>query len=138
VASDRLLIIDEDLPPRAAHYVKQRGRTATSVADLALRRSTDPELLTELSKRQGLGEWVLVTGNDGMPAEHPALFTRLHPTVATIDPRRPSGVTELAWRLDVLHRWAHVIQEQTRGSVRRYSLRASRPWTPRKRHERLA
>jgi hypothetical protein len=137
VRRDRLLIIDEDLAPRLARYLKVRGRHARSVADLGLRRSKDPELLRELASRRGLGEWVLVTGNDKMPAEHPDLFRDLRPTVATIDPRRPEHLTELIWRTDVVHRWAHRMQAQEAGTVRRYSLHRSVPWTPRRRHARL-
>lgn len=121
-----------------ARYLKARGRTATGVAELGLRGSTDPALLRELSKRPGLGEWVLVTGNDGMPNEHPLTFARLRPTVATVEPEKPCDVTELAWRMDVVHRWAHAMQGQDRGSVRRYSLAGSRLWTPRRRRGRLA
>jgi hypothetical protein len=137
VPRDRLLVIDEDLAPRLAATLKQRDRNARSVADLGLRRSTDPELLRELAGRRGLGDWILVTGNDGMPAEHPELFDRLGPTVATIDPRRPQEVSELQWRADVVHRWAHAIQEQENGTVRRYSLARSVIWTPRRRHARF-
>jgi predicted nuclease of predicted toxin-antitoxin system len=73
VPRDRVLIIDEDLSPRLARYLRERGRHARSVADLGLRNSKDPELLRELANRRTLGEWVLVTGNDAMPAEHAAL-----------------------------------------------------------------
>jgi hypothetical protein len=134
VSRGRLLVIDEDLAPRLASYLNKRGRQARSVADLGLRRSTDPELLRDLSTRAGLGEWVLVTGNDGMPAEHPRLIGELNPTIATIDPRRPDGVKELEWRTDVVHRWAHAMQEQEPGTVRRYSLGRSSTWSPRARH----
>ena len=138
MSRDRLLVVDEDVAPRLARYLNLRGRRARSVADLGLRESTDPELLRDLAKRPGLGEWVLVTGNDGMPAEHPTLMARLKPTVATIDPRRPEGVSELAWRMDVVHRWAHAMQDQEAGTIRRYSLGRSSLWTPRRRHTRLS
>lgn len=136
---ERLLIVDADLPRRLATYLECRGRKARSTASLGLGEGTiDPDLLTRLASRVDLGEWVLVTGDDSMPAEHSDLFDRLRPTVATIDPRRPEGLLEIYWRFDVVHRWAHRMQEQPPGMVRRYSLRGSAVWTVRKRHRRLA
>jgi hypothetical protein len=137
VSRDRLLVIDEDLPTRLAKYVRERGREARSVADLSLRGSLDPALLKELDIRSELGDWVLVTGNDGMPAEHREAFERYRPTVATIDPNRPEGVKELHWRVDVVLRWTHAMQKQEPATVRRYSLGRSSPWTPRRRHRRF-
>jgi hypothetical protein len=102
-----------------------------------MRELTDPLLIRALSSRSGLGDWVLVTGNDGMPAEHPRVFERFNPTVATIDPRQPETVTEVEWRTDVAQRWAHAMQAQDRGTVRRYSIGGSRIWTPRPIHRRF-
>jgi hypothetical protein len=131
---DRVLVIDEDLLPRVATYLRARGRAARSVAQLGLRDRKDPELLEELSKRDDLGDWVLVTGNDRMPEEHPEVFERLQPTVATIDPRRTESVSELHWRMDVVQRWAHRMQDLEPGAVYRYTLgRGGVPWTARPR-----
>ena len=132
----RVLVIDEDLPPRLATSVRECGREAQTIAYLGLRGLTDPELLEALAT-VGLADWMLVTGNDGMPAEHADVIDRLRPTIATIDPRRPADLSEIHWRSDVVQRWAHAMQEQEIGTARRYSLYRSVPWTPRMRHRRF-
>ena len=135
---NRTMVIDEDLLPRLATDLRRRGRDAQSVAQLDLRHATDPELLEALAGRDDLGDWILVTGNDRMPEEHPETFRRLAPTVATIDPRQSEPLKELHWRFDVVQRWAHRIQEQEPGTVCRYTLgRGGIAWTPRRRPARL-
>lgn len=135
---DRVLLIDEDLPRRLATELCCRGRFSTTIAALNFGGSKDPKLLADLEQLGLVLAWVLVTGDDAMPWEHGRVIRATGATVATISPRRPEGVTEAAWRRDVAHRWAHAIQQQEPGTVRRYSLTGSRPWVPRRRHLSLA
>ena len=64
---------------------------------------------------------VLVSGDDAMPDDHPEVLAELNVTLATVDPRRPKGIEEAAWRRDIVHRWAHAMQIQEPGTIRRYS-----------------
>lgn len=133
----RLLVIDADLGKRL--YLPQRGRRARSAAEMDLSRGvTDPELLRALGEQLDDADWVLVTGDDKMPAEHGPVIVELEATIATISTEVPEGLTEFQWRVDVIHRWAHAMQAQPRGTVRRYSLNGSTVWRPRRRHLRLA
>lgn len=131
---NRVLIIDEDLPRRLAAELNKRGRSASTVASLGFAGAKDPALLADLTQLGPVLEWVLVTGDDAMPWEHMDAITETNATVATIDPRRPKGITQDAWRRDVVHRWGHKMQLQKAGSVRRYSLATNLIWRPRKRH----
>lgn len=136
MARNRLLVVDANLPKSLAGSIRKRGRDAVSVADLGLSKDVkDPELLRGLAALyDGEREWTLVTGDDAMPAEHGPVIIETHATVATIFPEYPEDVTEHAWNVDVVHRWAHAMQEQNTGTVRRYNLAASVPWRPRRRH----
>jgi hypothetical protein len=133
---DRLLVVDADLPNKLAGSLAKRGRRAISAKELGLADNVkDPELLEGLAKRYGRdGDWVLVTGDDAMPAEHGQLLIQLRATVATITPARPEDVREHEWSIDVTQRWAHSMQKQAAGTVRRYTFDGSKPWTPRRRH----
>lgn len=114
-----------------------RHRDAVSAAELGLAEVTDPELLRRLASRHaGARDWVLVTGDDAMPAEHGQIIHDTRATIATIHPDYPAGLTEHAWRTDVVHRWAHKMQDQEPGTVRRYSIDRSEVWRPRRRHRR--
>jgi len=73
-----------------------------------------------------------------MPAEHGAVLIETLATIATIHPEHPEGLTQDAWRRDVVHRWAHAFQTQTEANVRRYKSAGSQLWTPRRRHLRAA
>lgn len=78
--------------------------------------------------------WVLVTGDDSMPAVHADVINEVHATLATIDRRRPPGYEDDdAWGREVTHRWAHLMARQTPGTVRRYGATGSRLWVPRRR-----
>jgi hypothetical protein len=136
VGRDRVLVIDANLPTSLAGSVKKRGREAVSAAELGLAHNVkDPELLQALADQYAdKAEWILVTGDDMMPAEHGQVIIETRATVATIFPEYPDGVTEHAWNVDVVQRWAHAMQEQQVGSVRRYSMGSSKPWRPRRRH----
>ena len=134
MARSRVLIIDEDLPRRLAAELDKRGRSASTVAALGFSGAKDPKLLADLRQLGPILEWVLVSGDDAMAWEHGEVIEATGATIAVIDPRRPQGVTQDGWRRDVVHRWAHAMQMQKAGTVRRYSLAANRLWAPRKRH----
>jgi hypothetical protein len=71
----------------------------------------------------------IVTGDDHMPQEHGHLLARWDLTVAVIDPQRFGLYTQEQWKHEVIHRWAHKMQEQERGTAYRYSARSGgRPW----------
>lgn len=129
----RLIIVDASVNKRVATELKRRGREAISAAELGVDTLLDDNLLQTLSERSD--EWVLYTSDDRMPETHAQTIARLEPTIATLDPRRPSGQSEDQWASDVAHRWAHVIQRQAPGSVRRYNFARGQPWTPRRRRK---
>lgn len=131
---DRLLVLDADLPRRLATWLESRKRKAVPTSALGLNELADALLLRELAERYGSSSWVLVTGDDAMPAEHGPVIWETRATIATINPRRPPSVPEHHWRVDVVHRWAHSMQRQEPQTVRRYSLNESHPWKPRRRH----
>lgn len=128
-------MIDASLPKRLANHLTARKREAVSAAALGIADLKDPPLLRELASwYNGKRPWVLVTGDDVMPAEHGPVIIAAEATIATIHPEYPSDMTEHHWEYDVVQRWAHAMQEQKPETVRRYDLRGSRPWKPRRRH----
>jgi hypothetical protein len=117
-----LLVIDEDIDNRVATELKARGREAVAVSELLLRGLKDEPLLRALVARfEAPITWVFVSGDDAMPDDHRSVLDELRVTLATIDPRRPPGTREAAWRRDVIHRWAHAmsVQERARSVVTR-------------------
>lgn len=69
-----------------------------------------------------------------MPGDHADIIEALQPTIATIDPKMPDGYrTTDQWRRDIIHKWAHKMQQQASGTVRRYNLVGSREWRSRTR-----
>jgi hypothetical protein len=111
----------------------KRRRNAVSAAELGLARDVkDYELLPGVAERYPDGDWVLVTGDDWMPAEHGAVVLETRSTVATIHTEHPPELMQHEWRYDVVQRWAHAMQEQLPQTVRRYSLSGSHAWTPRR------
>lgn len=133
---DRLLVVDADLPKSLAGSLRKRARDAVSAADLGLAHDVkDPDLLRGLvALYKGERDWTLVTGDDIMPAEHGPVIIETRATIATIFADYPRDVTEHAWRVDVVQRWAHAMQEQPLCTVRRYTLSGSKVWQPRRRH----
>jgi hypothetical protein len=127
---DRLLVIDESLDKRRAHQLEQRGRRAMSAERLGLLRMLDPEVLRALRALDDT--WVLVTADDDMPGEHGPLIASLGSTIATVDGRRYAGWGREQWKKEIVHRWAHTIQEQGDGTIVRYGLTRPRPWTRRR------
>jgi hypothetical protein len=136
VSRRRLLVIDADLPKRLAGNIHARGRDAVALSALNLAHGVkDPGVLRGLAAHYaGEVDWVLVTGDDWMPAEHGAVITETHATVATVHPSHPPDLIQHEWRHDIVQRWAHAMQVQTPQTVRRYSLPGSQLWRPHKKH----
>jgi hypothetical protein len=130
----RTLVIDENLNPRLSTELTRRGRNATSVQALGLRGSADPQLLDKLDAQ--LDDWVLVTADDALPDSHADAVRRVGATVCTINPELEDGWLLDQWRREVVHRWAHAMHDQGRGTVRRYSLRRHGVWRMRRRRPR--
>jgi hypothetical protein len=135
VSRQRLIVVDADLPRRLKGQLLSRGRRAIHAADLGLAEGVkDPELLRGLGELYGREvDWILVTGDDGMPAEHGPIIIETEATIATIHPEQPTDLTEHAWRIDVVQRWAHAMQAQVPQTVRRYDMAGGKVWTPRRR-----
>jgi hypothetical protein len=125
------LVLDENLNPRLATELSRRGRDATRVQELGLRGSADPQLLDKLDGQ--LDTWVLVTADDALPKSHAEAVQRVRATIATINPEREAGWPLETWRREIVHRWAHAMQEQAAGTIRRYTLRRHGIWRPRRR-----
>ena len=130
MAELQLIVVDASIDNRAATELKRRGRDAVALSALGLRHENDEDLLpklTDLYASEGRA-WMLVTGDDAMPREHGGTLSRLGVTLATIDPRRPDDVLQDAWQRDVVHRWAHAMQVQAPGTIRRYSPHRNATW----------
>lgn len=127
----RLLIIDASLNKRIATDLKKRGRLTVSAAELGLKDAKDPQLLAVLGSRTD--DWMLVTADDNLPAAHPVDTATSKATIATIDPRIPPEFGLDTWFFEVVHRWAHAMEQQPKGSIRRYSATKYGLWTRRRR-----
>lgn len=91
----------------------------------------DPDLLNRIAKE--CPDAVLVTTDDHLPDEHAELVAKLRVTLAIVDAVAASGYSEEEWKHEVVHRWAHRMVDQPSGTIRRYGLRGSTPWRPRRR-----
>jgi len=120
------------LNPGLARELTGRGIAAVSVVrDLGLSGKLDPEVLREVFTRYD--DAVLVTGDDGMPAEHAQLIASLRATIAIVMPSNRQGQNEDAWERNIVHRDVHAMQQQDPGTALRYHVRGPRPWKPRRR-----
>jgi len=137
--SDRVLVIDDSLHPRLARELRNRGRRSRHIEDLALRSSLDPQVLRSVFSH--FDDPVLITGDDDMPAEHAGVIASVGATIATIRhwTQKESRIgtwegqqhrTEEEWDQEIVHRWAHVMQLQRTGSIRRYGLAKHGIWKP--------
>jgi hypothetical protein len=131
VPSSRLLIVDEQLDVRLASQLEQRGRAAKSASLLGLTGLKDEDLLRAIG-RLDESDPVLITGDDKMPSEHGKVIAKLGLTIATIDGRRKPNWPAEAWKKETVHRWAHVMQAQPAGTLRRYSVSGHVPWVSRR------
>ena len=128
MAERRIFITDEDIAKRISHELKLRGRDATNVYELKIKGKKDPVVLDALHERFADRDWVLITADDHLPADHADDVARLRPTLAIMDPQRDAGFTREEWHHEIVHRWAHVIEEQASGTVRRYSASTHVAW----------
>ncbi len=127
-------MVDASLDHRLAVELESRGRNAVSAKRLGLDRLQDDVLLPRLvDLHRGL-DWMLITSDDNMPAEHGGLITSLGGiTVATIDGQwKGHGLEQEQWKCEVVHRWVHVMHDQDPLTIRRYSQASHRLWTPRR------
>ena len=139
-----LLIIDESLDKRLATELKARGHAAETHASIGFTSIKDPGVLDMLAEIET--PWVLVTGDDFMPAEHAEKLAEIGATVAVVDGEWEKACamheverTQEEFKRDTVHRWAHSIEEQEAGTIRRYTPWRNDKWTLRKKHaQRLA
>jgi predicted nuclease of predicted toxin-antitoxin system len=143
--SDRVLVFDADLNPRLARELRNRGRRASSIEELRLKGALDPDVIAKVFAF--FTDPVLVTGDDGMPAEHASNLTAVNATVAVVHPwdKETADIgswegqahrTEDEWEAEIVHRWAHLIQEQRTGTIRRYAVNSYGDWKPRRKTRR--
>lgn len=99
----------------------------------------DHELLARLARLED--EWTLVTGDDRMPFAHADVVSKLKSTIATVDGEwekycrsRGLGLSQEQFKQETVHRWAHVMADQSEGEVHRYSPSRNRIWTPRQKY----
>jgi len=128
------LLIDENLTPRIAAELRKRHKQSIAIVKTDLRGATDPELLRAIA-RQFLNV-VLVTADENMPATHGDVLKETGVTLAIVSARPELGYSLEEWEREIVHRWAHKMEEQPPGSVRRYSLAGGREWHPRQRSRR--
>jgi hypothetical protein len=135
--SARVLVIDENLNPRLARELRHRGRRSRTVEDLGLKSALDADLIRRVFAL--FDDPVLVTADDSMPAEHEEVLRSVDATIATLRPWTPTAAdvgrwegqdhrSEEEWLQEIVHRWAHAMQTQDRGTFRRYGPRSSAPW----------
>ena len=136
----RLIVVDESLDSRLVTHLAKRGRAAKSYNDLGFRGLEDPVMIRDyLSKIQE--PWVLVTGDDFMPYEHAVTLASINATVATIDgdweqlcAKKGVVLNPEAFKVEAVHRWAHVISEMDQGTIRRFNPWRHSIWRPKSRH----
>ncbi len=128
----RKLFIDEDLNRRIPIELRKRGhKHAQWMPAAGFQGFKDPQLIRGIATLDA--EAVLVTGDFNMPATHAAVISKTRLTLAIIDPVHPPEYSHDEWDREVVHKWAHKMEEQERGSIRIYTVRGSREWKPRRR-----
>ena len=113
------------MPWSIAAELKARGYNATSNYALNANGLEDPEWLEIVANLSSPA--VLVTFDNAMPRQHHAWLQSLGITLAVIDSKnRPTDLTvEEYWR-EVIHRHAHQIAVQERGSWWKYRVATRR------------
>jgi len=127
----RLLLIDENLTPRIAAELRKRRKNSIAIVKTNLKGSNDPDLLRAIA-REYKGA-VLVTADDNMPATHADVLAETAVTLAIVAALPNAGYSHEEWEREIVHRWAHKMEEQPPGSVRRYFLAGGREWHSRRR-----
>lgn len=129
----RRLVIDEDISRKLSFELQRRGRgNAIAVLDARLNGRKDGALFKALIDFEPC---VLVTYDNRMPFVHSRELEHHGTTVAVVSRRafrRSWHTVEDSYIRDVVHRWAHVIEMQTAGTVRSYGDKSvTRARTPR-------
>jgi hypothetical protein len=127
----RLLVIDEQINSKLAIELGRRGKNALSVQALFEKGLRNPDLLERLG--QEYPNCVFITEDDTLPIDHPQSVGHTTVAIAIIDPEAPAGYDLEQWDAEMVHRWAHRIEEQAIGTVRRYSGNGNSKWHVRKR-----
>lgn len=138
----RVMVIDEDLNERLARELRNRGRRARAVTEIGLRGEHDTTVLRKVFEL--FDDVILITGDDSMPADHAGTLSSIGATVATVTPWDEDTAyvgtwegrtrrNEEEWEQEIVHRWAHAMEDQTSGSVRRYALLRHGVWKPARR-----
>lgn len=141
-----LLVIDASLAHRIAKSLRERGRESHSCHEYGIHELKDPPLLREVfGKFPGA---VLVTGDYAMPGDHRDVIQEVGATVAAVvsfkhckhpwQSAKDGMEIEEAYKWEVVHRWAHRMSEQERGTCKRYGLKATGEWTPKVRTIKMA
>lgn len=137
---ERLLIVDESMSSRISTMLGRRGRPTMSHKGARTSGLQDVPMLRKLEKIEE--PWVLVTADDKMPSEHAKIIAEIGATIATIDGHWEQLIaqhglcqtTEDQFHWETVNRWAHVMQAQQDGEIRRYNPIRHNKWTPRKRY----
>lgn len=130
----RLLLIDENLTPRIAAELRKRRKHSIAIVKTDLKGATDPDLLRAIAREHPNA--VLVTADDNMPSTHSDVLKQTAVTLAIVAGLPDIGYSVEEWEREIVHRWAHKMEEQPSGSIRRYSLAGGRDWHPRRRTRR--
>lgn len=138
--NSRLVVTDANINPRISTTLENRGRRSVSCKRLGLDRLRDPPLLDALATKYADEDWVLLTADDDMPADHGPQITRLGLTIATIGgENRPQGEAEEKFIWETAHRWVHHMadpEHHPREEIRRYYPTSHGAWIPKRRHRR--
>lgn len=121
-----VLILDENMPKRLRTELNNRNRQTYRTLELGA-GGTDPQVIKHLTTHLNY-DWILVTADDAMPREHRPLLASYGVTVATIAVTPAPTYSIDQWRRDVVHRWAHVMQAQSSGSIKRYWFHRHTAW----------
>lgn len=125
-----LLIIDECLPSRIATELNNRAKRAIRSRELSERGTKDPELLPQLAALHP--DAVLVTYDDAMPSDHLEVLQKTGMTLAIVSPVIEPGYLPKEWQHNVIHQWAHKMEAQEKGTIKRYGLAGGRSWRARR------
>lgn len=127
----RILLIDENLTRRIASELRKRGKNAIAIVSTELKGAKDPDLLLAIARDHPNA--VLITGDDNLPATHRDVLKETGVTLAIVSPEREPSYSTEEWEREIVHKWAHKMEAQEAGSIRRYFLVGSRPWRTRRR-----
>lgn len=101
-----------------------------SFSQIGIDQWKDPRVLKKLHEEHP--DCVLVTTDDHMPEDHANLVAKYKLTLAIVDPvvgkAYDQRTQEEAWKWEVCMRWAHRMQDQEPGTVKRYNDQGGRTW----------